>query len=241
MGRSIFFGAGGDTRAFVRSKGATKIKFPAGGTRSSRCPQGSFWKSTSQSAENARDTRGFVFFFFSLAPRIPRAYKEIVSSWSSGGLHESTGLRSTSKLNTPLLRCESRTNRLKANPLAKRRSKRKKEGPHRGPSLYLQTPELNWTLVFRNSLLVFPIQPVNGSAERRATALPVDERCAGVSRRVSSRDGACDDVLRHAVWKGCSTLQGPELAGRRKVSTDKVLRQTLKECASLESPLGNPQ
>jgi len=69
------------------------------------------------------------FFFFSLAPRIPRAYKEIVSSWSSGGLHESTGLRSTSKLSTPLLRCESRANWLKVNLLAKRRRKEK-----RGPS-----------------------------------------------------------------------------------------------------------
>jgi hypothetical protein len=52
-----------------------------------------------------------------------------VSSSSSGGLHESTGLRSARQLSTPLLRCESRTNRLKANPLVKRRSKRK-----RGPS-----------------------------------------------------------------------------------------------------------
>jgi hypothetical protein len=83
-------------------------------------------KSTSQCTENARDTAGRAFFSFSLAPRIPRAYKETVSSLSSGGSHESTGLRSASKLSTPLLRCESRTNRLKPNSLVKRRSKRKK-------------------------------------------------------------------------------------------------------------------
>ena len=67
-------------------------------------------KSTSQCAENGRDTLGRVFIFFSLAPRNPRAYKKTVSSWSSGGLHESTGLRSARQLSTPLLRCESRPN-----------------------------------------------------------------------------------------------------------------------------------
>jgi hypothetical protein len=98
-------------------------------------------KFTSQCAENARDTPDCVFMFFSLAPCNSRAYKETVSSWSSGGLHESTGLRSARQLNTPLLRCESRTNRLKANPLVKRRSKRKKEGPHGGPSSYLDSSD----------------------------------------------------------------------------------------------------
>src|SRR5580700_4674786 len=83
-------------------------------------------KSTGQSAENARDTSGLVFMFFSLAPRVSRAYKHAVSSLSSGGLHESTGLRSARKLSTPLLRCDSRANRLKFNLLAKRCSKRKK-------------------------------------------------------------------------------------------------------------------
>jgi len=70
--------------------------------------------------------------------------------------------------------------------------------------------------------------------------MPADERCAGVSRRVSSHDGVYDDALTHAEWMGCSTLPAPELAGRRKVSTDKLLRRTLKRCASPESPLGNP-
>src|SRR5260221_12011407 len=73
--------------------------------------------------------------FFSLAPRNSRAYNETMSSWSSGGLHESTGLRSARQLNTPLLRCESRTNRLNANPLVKRHSKRKKRALMEGPLL----------------------------------------------------------------------------------------------------------
>ena len=90
-------------------------------------------KSTRQSAENERDIPDFIFQFFPLAPRITRAYKGIVSSWSSGGLHESTGLRSARKLSTPLLRCESRTNRLKPDPLVKRRSKRKKRALMEGP------------------------------------------------------------------------------------------------------------
>src|SRR5258708_20046315 len=78
------------------------------------------------------------------------------------------------------------------------------------------------------------------STESRVTALPVGERCAGVSRRVSSRDGVCDDALRRAAWTGCSTLPAPELAGLRKVPIDKILRPTLKRCASLESPLRTP-
>src|ERR1700719_1782301 len=90
-------------------------------------------KSTSQSGENGRDTPGFVFFFFSLAPRISRAYKQFVSSLSSGGLHESTGLRSAGKLSTPLLGCESRATWLNLNLLAKRCRKRKKRAFREGP------------------------------------------------------------------------------------------------------------
>lgn len=86
-------------------------------------------KSTTQSPENKRHNFTLIFLFFSLVPCVPRAYKQVVSSSSSGGLHESTGLRSARKLITPLSRCVSRTNRLLFGRLVKRRSKRK-----RGPS-----------------------------------------------------------------------------------------------------------
>ena len=112
-------------------------------------------KSTSQCAENGRDTLGRVFIFFSLAPRNPRAYKKTVSSWSSGGLHESTGLRSARQLSTPLLRCESRTNRLKANPLVKRRSKRKKRALIEGPLLIWSRQILVYSPACGESRLVF--------------------------------------------------------------------------------------
>jgi len=45
---------------------------------------------------------------------------------------------------------------------------KKKEGPHRGPSSYFQTPELNWMLVCRNFRLVFRFYL---STESRVTAL----------------------------------------------------------------------
>jgi len=113
-------------------------------------------KSTSQSTENARDTPGCGLLFFSLAPRISRAYKQFVSSWSSGGLHESTGLRSARQLSTPLLRCESRTNRLKANPLAKRRSKRKKRALNEGPLCFCSHSVQICRLVRRGLSMIFP-------------------------------------------------------------------------------------
>jgi len=115
---------------------------------------------------------------------------------------------------------------------------KKKEGPHRGPSLYFQTPELN--LGAGLPQLSVGLSFFYLSTESRVTALPAGEKCAGVSRRVSSRDGVCDDALRRAAWMGCRTLPAPELAGLRKVPIDKIPRRTLKRCASLESPLGNP-
>ena len=125
-------------------QGPTKRHGP--GNQNKAVSHASFKKSTSQSAENARDAAGSAFFFFSLAPRISRAYKHFVSSSSSGGLHESTGLRSARKLSTPLLRCESRTNRLKSNSLVKRRSKREKRALDEGPLCFcrLQIVGCGW-------------------------------------------------------------------------------------------------
>src|SRR5258708_12544516 len=194
-------------------------------------------KSTGQSAENAQDTCGCIFLLFSLAPRIPRAYKQIVSSERYGGLHESTGVRGARELSTPLLRCESRSNWLKSNLLAKRRSKRKKRALIEGP-LCISNSRIKFGCRFAATFgwsFLFYL-----STESRVIALPAGERCAGVSRRVSSRDGVCADALRRGAWTGCSTLPAPELAGLRKVPIDKILRRTLKRCASLESPLGNP-
>ena len=50
---------------------------------------------------------GANFFNSSLAANETREYKQAVSSQSSGGEHESTGLRAKQKLNTPLSRCAS--------------------------------------------------------------------------------------------------------------------------------------
>ena len=73
-------------------------------------------------------------FQISLAARIAEAYKEAVSSKSHGGLHDSTGPRSATSLNTPRTRCESRLNREQLELLITRRSNKGK-GPRlsRGP------------------------------------------------------------------------------------------------------------
>src|ERR1700722_6244255 len=101
---------------------------------------------------------------------------------------------------------------------------KKKEGPHGGPSFYLQTPDLNWTLVCPNLRLVFPSPPVNRSKKWRVTASQAEAERACGSRRASLNGGGCDDVLRHAAWMGCPTIPAPEIAGRRKVSRGKALR-----------------
>jgi len=72
---------------------------------------------------------------------------------------------------------------------------------------------------------------------RRSTAAPVDEKCAGVSRHAFWNGGACDDVLRRAGSKDCSTFPTAKFADRRTQRTNKVLRQQRKRCASQESPL----
>jgi hypothetical protein len=74
-----------------------------------------------------------------LAPVIPGAYKKAVSSKSSGKrMDDSTGLRSKTKLNTPLSRCESRPNGpAESVPLYTRPSKRKKRGPDIAGALFL--------------------------------------------------------------------------------------------------------
>jgi hypothetical protein len=65
-------------------------------------------------------------------------------------------------------------------------------------------------------------------------------RRAGVWRRAFLSGDDCGGASMHAAWMDCSTFPALELAARQKVSTDKVLRQKLERCASLESPLGYP-
>ena len=88
------------------------------------------------------------------------------------------------------------------------------------------------------SRLILPLQI---AAVARLVKLSAYVRRAGVCHCVFWSGVASDDASTRAALKGWWTLPAPELAGRRKMSTNKILRLKLKRCVSHESPLGIPR
>jgi hypothetical protein len=97
------------------------------------------------------------FTIFSLAIYFLQAYKAAVSSKSSGGEHDSTGLGAKQKLNTPLLRCASPEIDTLYSALSET-TQRKKQGSLLAPLFRVSGGRLCLVLraVLRNLMMVVP-------------------------------------------------------------------------------------